>query len=76
MATVGDIDVNLDNIKDIVNSSTLLGQEVTLGVADQGGLIGLAIGLLIALGLLFVVIFKLIDLIPALIGKVKGLQKF
>ena len=73
-STVGSVDVNIETIGNIVNNSTFLGAEVTQGVADQGALIGLAIGLLIALGLLIVVILKILTLIPTLMSKIKRIS--
>ena len=75
LATTGSVDVNLDNFKDMINNSSDLGAEVTGGVADQGDLIGLAIGLSIAIGLLFGVIILLLAFIMTLVKKTKGMKK-
>ena len=74
MATTGSIDVNLDNFGDMVNNSANLGAEVTGGVADQGDLIGLAIGLSIAIGLLFGVVILLLAFIVTLVKKTKNIK--
>ena len=57
MATTGSVDVNLSTIGNTVNNSTYLGEQVTAGIANQGDLIGMAVGLFIALGLIFGVVF-------------------
>ena len=75
MATTGSVSVNLDNIGEIVNNSTTLGDFVMEGVKDQGELMGLAIGLAIAIGLLIALIFLVIGIIPRLIKAVKGIRK-
>ncbi len=77
-STSGAVTVNLDNLKDIINNSTLVGARTTGGIADQGDLIGLAVGLAIALSLLAVaigVILGLIFIIFAFARRLKG-QKF
>jgi len=74
MATTGSLDVNLDNFGEMVNNSSSLGAEVTGGVADQGDLIGLAIGLSIAIGLLFGVVILLLGFIVTLVKKTKGIK--
>jgi len=74
MATTGSVDVNLTNFGEMINNSTDLGSEVTGGVADQGDLIGLAIGLSIAIGLLFGVVILLLAFIMTLVKKTKGIK--
>ena len=74
MATTGSVDVNLTNFGEMVNNSASIGAGVTSGVADQGDLIGLAIGLSIAIGLLFGVIVLLLGFIVTLIRKTKGIK--
>ena len=73
-ATTGSVDVNVEKFGNMINNSTDLGQEITGGVADQGDLIGLAIGLSIAIGLLFGVVILLLATIVTLIKRVKGLK--
>ena len=75
MATSGDVNIDLDNIRDIINESTNLGALTIGGVADQGDLIGLGIGVAIALTLLFGAVFVAIGVIPRLIKTVKGFKK-
>ena len=75
MATTGSVDVNLTKFGGMINNSSELGADVTGGVADQGDLIGLAIGLSIAIGLLFGVVLLMLGIIVTLIGKTKGLKK-
>ena len=65
------VNVDLNNIGSLVNNATTLGDFVMKGVKDQGGLIGLAIGLIIAIGLLITLIFSVIAIIPRLINQVK-----
>lgn len=74
MGTTGAVTVDLNNFRDMINSSALLGNEVTGGVADQGDLIGLAIGLTIAIGLLFGVVVLLLAFIVTLVRKTKGIK--
>ncbi len=62
-STSGSVVVDLNNIRDIINNSTLVGARTTGGIADQGDLIGLAIGLAIALSLLAVAIGVILGLI-------------
>jgi len=75
MATSGSVDVNLEKFEDMINNSSNLGAEVTGGVADQGDLIGLAIGLSIAIGLLFGVVILLLAFIMTLVKKTKGIKR-
>ena len=75
MGTSGSVSIDLNNIGEIVNNSTTLGDFVMEGVKDQGDLIGLAIGLSIAVGLLIGLIFLVIGIIPRLLKAVKGIRK-
>jgi hypothetical protein len=75
MATTGSVDVNLTKFGDMINNSSDLGAEVTGGVADQGALIGLAVGLSIALVLLFGVIFLMYRQMNSVIGTSKRVGK-
>jgi len=74
MGTVGTVTVDLNNFQDMINESSFLGAEVTGGVADQGDLIGLAIGLSIAIGLLFGVVVLLLAFIVTLVKKTKRIK--
>ena len=74
MATTGSVDVNMTPIGNSINSSTGLASAVIGGVKDQGDLIGLAIGLFIAVGLLVVLIMYVLGVPAKLIAKVKGLR--
>ena len=74
MTTTGSVDVNLTPISNSINSASTLGANVTGGVADQGDLIGLAIGLTIAIGLLFGVVALMLVLVVKLIRQVKGIK--
>ncbi len=75
MAVTGSVIVDLNNFRDMINNSSDLGAEVTGGVADQGDLIGLAIGLSIAIGLLFGVVILLLGFIVTLVKKTKGVKQ-
>ena len=75
MATTGSVDVNLTKFGGMINNSSELGADVTGGVADQGDLIGLAIGLSIAIGLLFGVVLLMLGIIVTLIKKTKSMKK-
>ena len=74
MATTGSVDVNLDNFGGMINNSASLGANVTAGVANQGDLIGLSIGLTIAIGLLFGVVILLLAFIVTLVKRTKGIK--
>ena len=74
MGTTGSVDVNLTPYGYMVSNSADIGAKVITGVRDQGDLIGLAIGLTIAIGLLFGVVILLLGLIVVLIRKTKGLK--
>ena len=52
MATTGSVDVNLDNVKDIINNTTSTGAEITSGISSEGSLMGTAVGITIAILLL------------------------
>ena len=75
MATSGAVTIDLDNVGEIVNNSTTLGDFVMAGVKDQGELIGLAIGIALAIGLLISLIFLVIGIIPRLIKSVKSFKR-
>jgi len=75
MTTVGTVTVDLNNFGDMVNNSSSLGANVTEGVALQGDLIGLAIGVTIALGLLFGLVFLLFSKVNGIIGSAKKVGK-
>jgi len=68
------ISVDLDNVSSLVNNSTTLGDFVMKGIKDQGSLMGLAIGLIVAVTLLIALIFSVIALIPRLINQVKRIK--
>lgn len=70
----GTIDVNMDNFSTMVNKGSELGANVTTGVATQGDLIGMAVGLVIALTLLFGVVFLILSYIVKLIKEVKNMR--
>ena len=74
MTATGAVTVDLNNFRDMINNSSDLGAEVTGGVADQGDLIGLAIGLSIAIGLLFGVVILLLAFVVTLVKKTKGIK--
>jgi len=74
MATTGSVDVNLTSYGNMVNNASNLGAEVTGGIADQGALIGLAFGLVIALGALFVVVYLVFDKFMGVANKAKKIK--
>jgi len=53
MATTGSVDVNLTSYGNMVNNASDLGAEVTGGIADQGEVIGMSIGIVIFIMFLF-----------------------
>ena len=75
MATTGAVTIDLNQIQDSVNNGMQLSEFVIAGVRDQGDLIGLAIGVSIAITLLFGVIVLVLGATIALINKVKGMKK-
>ena len=75
MATTGSVSVDLNNFGDMINNSGDIGESVTGGIADQGAIIGLAIGLSIALILLFGVIFLMFRQLNSIIGIGKRVGK-
>ena len=79
MATVGDINIHLDNISDIINNSTDMAGKVIGGIADESDDIGTAIGITISvlfyIGLIVVVlgiIFLIFNWVKSIKGKAKG----
>ena len=75
----GDINVDLDNINDTINSSVKMADYVTLGIADESDDIGTAIGITISvlfyIGLIVVVlgiIFLIFNWVKSIKGKAKG----
>ena len=74
MATVGSFDLNLGALGNTTNNSIGVAEAVTEELANQGDLIGLGIAISIALALIFGAIFLVLNFIPALIGKMKGLR--
>ena len=74
MGTTGAVTVDLNNFRDMINNSSTLGESVTGGVADQGALIGLAIGLSIAIVLLFGVVFLMFGKVMSILKATKGLK--
>ena len=74
MATTGAVSVNLTTIGNSVNNAAQLAEFTISGVRDQGDLIGLAIGVSIAIALLFGVIVLVLGATIALINRVKGMK--
>ena len=74
MATTGSVDVNLTPFGNSINNASELGANVIGGVKDQGDLIGLAIGINIAVTLLFGVVILLLVLVVVLIRKTKNIK--
>jgi hypothetical protein len=74
MATTGAVTVDLNNFRDMINNSATVGERVTEGVSDQGSLIGLAIGLSIAIVLLFGVVFLMFGKIMQILKTTKALK--
>ncbi len=74
MGTTGAVTIDLNNISDTILNATQIVEKTTEGIANQGALIGLAIGLTLAIGLLFILIFSILAIIPRLLKSVKGLR--
>ena len=75
MATIGEVTVDLNTIGDIVNNSTLTGELIIEGVADQGDLIGLGIGLAIAFGFIAAAILAVFGIVFVIFNFTKRLKK-
>ena len=73
MATTGSVSIDLNNIGEAVNSTNQLAERVLEGVADQGALIGLAIGLIIAIGLLIALVIFMLNKLTQVLGKTRGI---
>jgi len=71
---ISDVNISLDNIALLVNNSTTLADLVMGGVRDQGGLMGLAIGLTVAMVILITLIFSIIAVIPKIVDKTKRIK--
>ena len=74
MGTVGSFDLNLYKLGNTTNNTTEVASAVMLEIRNQGDLIGLGIAISIALALIFGAIFLVLNFIPQLIGKVKGMR--
>lgn len=74
MATTGSFDLNLETLEGVTNKSVEVAREVSKELAAQGSLIGLGIAIAIALVLIFGAVFIVLNFIPRLIGKMKGLK--
>ena len=74
MATTGSFDLNLSVLGNTTNNSLGIVEAITNELANQGDLMGLAIAISISLTLIFGAIFIVINFIPALITKVKGIR--
>ena len=75
MGTTGTFNFDLNNIRDVTNYSIQTAERVTEELANQGDLIGLGIAISIALALIFGAIFLVLNFIPQLISKVKGIRR-
>jgi len=74
LTTTESVNVNITNIGTLINRSIQLSENVIGGVRDQGGLMGLAIGLTIAISLLITVLFLAIDVLPKITEKIRRLK--
>ena len=75
MPTTGSVDVNLSTIGNIVNNSTSVGAQITGGIADQGDIIGLGIGLAIAFGFIAAAILAVFGIVFVIFNVAKKLKK-
>ena len=75
MPTTGSVTVNLDTIGEIVNNSTNTGELIIEGVADQGDIIGLGIGLAIAFGFIASAILAVFGIVFVIFNFAKRLKK-
>jgi len=75
MATVGSFDFNLSKIGNTMNNALDLGEKTTQGVADQGDLIGLAIGITIAIVLIAGAILLILGVPQKFITKIRTIGK-
>ena len=74
MATTGSVTIDLNNLRDIINNTTTTGEYVTEGVSDQGDLMGLAIGITIAILMLVGAITAVLGIIFLIFTFVKRLM--
>ena len=74
MATTGSFDLNLTALGRTTNNSVGIAESIMFELQNQSSLIGLGIAISIALALIFGAIFLVINFIPRLIGKVKGIR--
>ena len=74
MATTGSVDFNLTKISNVINNSTQVAADVTGGIADQGDLIGTAIGITIAVVLLIGAIAAVLGIIFVIFNFAKRLK--
>ena len=79
MTTSGTITVDLNHIRDTINNSTTMAENVTGGIAaesdDIGTAIGITISVLFYIGLIVVVlgiIFLIFNWVKSIKGKAKG----
>ena len=69
------VTIDLDNIGEIVNNSTRIGAEIVGGIADQGDIIGLGIGLAIAFGFIASAILAVFGIVFVIFNFAKKLKK-
>jgi len=75
MGTVGTVSIDLNNIRDIINNSTLTASGTVGGVADQADLIGLAVGIAVAVTLLIGAIAGVFGFLWVIFSMVNRLKK-
>ena len=73
MGTTGAISIDLNNIGNSINYTNQLAERTLEGVADQGALIGLAVGLAIAIVLLLGIVLMLLSKITTVLNKTRGI---
>jgi len=72
MGTVGSFDFNLDSVSNLTNNSTFLGAQVVSELAAMGDIIGIGIAIAVSLSLIAVGILVVIGIPFLIIKKVKG----
>ena len=82
MASVGTFEFDKNNVRDIVNNTTQLVEEISRGIKDQGTDVGEAIGLFITVVVYIILIvlvlgllFLIFRFIRNLLSSAKGLGK-
>ncbi len=75
MGTTGTFTFALNNVRDLTNASVELGNNIVSEVADMGDIIGIGIAIAVSMGLIAMGILVVIGIPFLIIRKVKGYKK-